>query len=192
MSMVIPMVIDQEPHGVRTQDIFSRLLEDRVVFMSGAINDHVANVVIAQLLFLASKGQKKDIFLYINSPGGAVTSAMAILDTMNHIKSDVCTLCVGQAASAAAVILSAGAKGKRSALRNAEIMIHQPHGGLEGQVSDIKIAAKRMEETRTNLNKILARNTGQKIDKISSDVERDNYMNSEDAKKYGIIDFVQK
>ena len=192
MSMLIPMVIDQEPNGVRTQDIFSRLLEDRVVFMSGPINDHVSNVVIAQLLFLASKNQKKDIFLYINSPGGAVTAAMAILDTMNHIKSDVCTLCVGQAASAAAVILSAGQKGKRSALKNAEIMIHQPHGGLEGQVSDIKIAAKRMEETRTNLNRILSRNTGQKIDKVAMDVERDNYMNSDEAKKYGIIDFVQK
>ncbi len=192
MNNIIPMVIDKTRDGERSYDIFSRLLEDGIVFLSGAIDNHSANTIIAQLLFLASKKPKNDISLYINSQGGEVNAAMAILDTMNHIKCDVRTVCVGQAASAAAVILSCGTKGKRSALKNAEIMVHQPHGGVEGQTTDVAIAAKRMENMKKSLNKILSANTGKKIEEINKAVERDNFMTAEEAKKFGIIDVVQK
>ncbi len=192
MNNIIPMVIDKTTDGERSYDIFSRLLEDGIVFLSGAIDNHSANTIIAQLLFLASKKSKNDISLYINSQGGEVNAAMAILDTMNHIKCDVRTVCVGQAASAAAVILSCGTKGKRSALRNAEIMVHQPHGGVEGQTTDVAIAAKRMENMKKSLNKILSTNTGKKIEEINKAVERDNFMTAEEARRFGIIDVVQK
>ena len=192
MQNIIPMVIDKTPGGERSYDIFSRLLEDRIVFLSGPIDNHSANTIIAQFLFLASKKPKSEISLYINSCGGEVNAAMAILDTMNHIKCDVKTVCVGQAASAAAVILSCGAKGKRFALRNAEIMVHQPHGGVEGQTTDVAIAAKRMENIKKTFNKILSANTGKKIDEINAAVERDFFMTAEEAKKFGIIDMVQK
>ena len=192
MQNIIPMVVDKTTDGERSYDIFSRLLEDRIVFLSGPIDNHSANTIIAQFLFLASKKPKSEISLYINSPGGEVNAAMAILDTMNHIKCDVKTVCVGQAASAAAVILSCGAKGKRFALRNAEIMVHQPHGGVEGQTTDVAIAAKRMENIKKTFNKILSANTGKKIDEINAAVERDFFMTAEEAKKFGIIDMVQK
>ncbi len=192
MQNIIPMVVDKTTDGERSYDIFSRLLEDRIVFLSGPIDNHSANTIIAQFLFLASKKPKSEISLYINSCGGEVNAAMAILDTMNHIKCDVKTVCVGQAASAAAVILSCGAKGKRFALRNAEIMVHQPHGGVEGQTTDVAIAAKRMENIKKTFNKILSANTGKKIDEINAAVERDFFMTAEEAKKFGIIDMVQK
>ena len=188
MSLVIPTVIEQTSSGTRAYDIYSRLLNDRIIFLGGPVDDQTANLVVAQLLLLDSQNKEKPIYLYINSPGGSVTSAMAILDTMNHVKANVATVCVGLAASAAAVILSAGERGKRSALRNAEIMIHQPHGGVEGQVSDITIAAKRMHDIKARLNKILAKNTGQSVTQVAEDVERDKYMTAEEAKKYGIID----
>lgn len=186
--MIIPTVIEQTANGSRAYDIYSRLLNDRIIFLSGPIDDHIANLVVAQLLFLDSQNKDSPISMYINSPGGSVTSAMAMLDTMNHIKSEVSTVCVGLAASAGAVILSAGTKGKRSALKNAEIMIHQPHGGVQGQVTDIAIAAKRMEEVKIRLNKILSANTGKTVSQISEDAERDNYMTADEAKKYGLID----
>lgn len=188
MNMLIPTVIEQTPQGSRAYDIYSRLLNDRIIFLGGPIDDHVANLVVAQLLFLDSQNKDRAISMYINSPGGSVTAAMAILDTMNHVKADVATVCVGLAASAGAVILSAGAKSKRSALKNAEIMIHQPHGGVEGQVTDIAIAAKRMEDVKIRLNKILSINTGKTITQIAEDAERDNYMSADEAKKYGLID----
>jgi len=186
--MLIPTVIEKSQFGERAYDIYSRLLEDRIIFLGGPIDDHTANIVIAQLLFLENKDSKKDIQFYINSPGGSVTAAMAILDTMNYIKSDVGTVCVGMAASAAAIILSNGAKGKRFALPNSEIMIHQPHGGTEGQATDIEIAAKQIIKLRERLNKILAKNTGQTFAKVEKDVERDYYMSSDEAKKYGVVD----
>src|SRR3989338_9563397 len=186
--MLIPTVIEKSQFGERAYDIYSRLLEDRIIFLGGPIDDHTANIVIAQLLFLENKDSKKDIQFYINSPGGSVTAAMAILDTMNYIKSDVGTVCVGMAASAAAIILSNGAKGKRFALPNAEIMIHQPHGGTEGQATDIEIAAKQIIKLRERLNKILAKNTGQNFTKVEKDVERDYYMTADEAKKYGVVD----
>ena len=188
MSLIIPTVIEQTSTGTRAYDIYSRLLNDRIIFLSGPINDQSANLIVAQLLFLDSQDKEKPMYLYINSPGGSVTAAMAILDTMNHVKAEVATVCVGLAASAAAVILSAGEKGKRSALKNAEVMIHQPHGGVEGQVSDIAIAAKRMNDIKARMNKILAGNTGKPLEKIAEDVERDKYMTADEAKKYGIID----
>ena len=188
MSVIIPTVIEQTSSGTRAYDIYSRLLNDRIIFLGGPIDDHSANLIVAQLLLLESQSKEKPIYLYINSPGGSVTAAMAILDTMNHIQADVATVCVGLAASAGAVILSAGAKGKRSALRNAEIMIHQPHGGIEGQATDITIAAKRIQDMKTRMNKILAKNTGKPVEKIAEDVERDKFMTAEEAKKYGIID----
>jgi ATP-dependent Clp protease, protease subunit len=188
MSYLIPTVIEKSQNGERAYDIYSRLLKEGIIFLGGPIDDGVANTVIAQLLFLQSEDPKREISLYINSPGGSVTAGLAILDTMNHIKNDVSTVCVGMAASMAAVILSAGAKGKRFSLSNSEIMIHQPSGGAEGQASDIEISAKRIIRTRALTNKILSKNTGQPLAKIEKDVDRDFFMDAEEAKKYGIID----
>ena len=188
--MLIPTVIEKTPMGERAYDIYSRLLKDRIIFLGGPIDDNVANIVIAQLLFLANEDPKKDIHLYINSPGGSVTAGLAIYDTMQFIKPDVSTICVGLAASMGAFLLAGGKKGKRFALANSEIMIHQPSGGAEGQATDIEISAKRILKVRANLNEILAKNTGQKIAKIAEDVERDRYMEAPDAKVYGIIDDV--
>ncbi|MCR4306693.1 MAG: ATP-dependent Clp endopeptidase proteolytic subunit ClpP [Candidatus Yonathbacteria bacterium] len=190
--MLIPTVIEKSQFGERAYDIYSRLLKDRIVFMGGVIDDHTANNIIAQLLFLESEDSKKDIHLYINSPGGSVTSTLAMIDTMNHIRPDVSTICIGVAASGGALLLSAGAKGKRFALPNSEIMIHQPLGGVEGQASDIAITAEHILKTRANLNKILAKNTGQPLAKIEKDVERDFYMSPEEGKKYGIVDEIMK
>ncbi len=191
-SMLVPMVIEKSQFGERGYDIYSRLLKDRIVFLTGEVNDDSANLIIAQLLFLESEDPKKDIFLYVNSPGGSVTAGLAILDTMNHVKPDVATVCVGLAASAAAVILACGEKGKRFALPNAEVMIHQPWGGAQGQASDIEITAKHILLTRDRLNKILAKATGQTLEKISKDVDRDYFMMADDAKKYGLVDTVYK
>ncbi len=188
--MLIPTVIEKSQFGERAYDIFSRLLRDNIIFLDGPIDDHVANLIIAQMLFLQSEDSKKDIHLYINSPGGAVTAGLAIVDTMNHLKNDVSTIAVGLAASMGAVILSAGTKGKRVSLPNAEIMIHQPHGGTEGQASDIEISAKRILKNREVINKILAKNTGQPLSKIEKDGDRDFFMLADEAKKYGIIDKV--
>ena len=188
--MLIPTVIEKSQFGERAYDIFSRLLKDNVIFLDGPIDDHVANLIIAQLLFLQSEDPKKDISFYINSPGGSVTAGLAIVDTMNHIKNEVSTVAVGIAASMGAVILSAGAKGKRYALPNAEIMIHQPLGGAEGQASDIEISAKHIIRTRENLNKILAKNTGKTAAQIEKDGDRNFFMSAEEAKKYGILDKV--
>lgn len=184
---LVPVVVDKELDGERSYDIFSRLLKDRVVFISGEINDSLANSVIAELLYLDSIGQD-DISIYINSPGGSVSSGMAIYDTMNFIKSDVCTICVGIAASMAAFLLSSGTKGKRFILPNADVMIHQPLGGAEGQASDIKIASDRIIDIRKRLNKILAKNTKQSLKKIEKDTERDNYLNAKEAFEYGLVD----
>ncbi len=188
--MLIPTVIEKSQFGERAYDIYSRLLRERLVFLAGPIDDDVANIVIAQLLFLQSEDPKKDISLYINSPGGSVTAALAILDTMNHIKPDVSTVCVGIAASAGALLLSAGTKGKRFALPNSEIMIHQPSGGAEGRAVDIEISAKQIIKTRERLNKIMAQNTGKPLSQIEKDVDRDYFMDADEAKKYGIIDKV--
>jgi ATP-dependent Clp protease, protease subunit len=188
--MLIPTVIEKSSFGERAYDIYSRLLKDNIVFLGGPIDDHLANLVIAQLLFLQSEDPKKEIQLYINSPGGSVTATMAIIDTMNHVKNDISTVCVGIAASGAALILSSGSKGKRMALPNSEVMIHQPIGGTEGQASDIEISAKHILKTRTILNKILAKNTGQSLARIEKDVDRDFFMDADEAKKYGIIDQV--
>jgi ATP-dependent Clp protease protease subunit len=186
--MLIPTVIEKSQFGERAYDIYSRLLRERIVFLAGPIDDNVANIVIAQLLFLESEDPKKDIYLYVNSPGGSVTSTMAIVDTMNHVRPDISTFCVGLAASGAAIILSAGKKGKRFILPNAEIMIHQPLGGVEGQATDIAITAKHILKTRDNLNKLLSKNTGKPLTQIEKDVERDFFMDADEAKKYGIID----
>lgn len=185
---VIPMVIEQSNRGERSYDIYSRLLEDRIIFLTGEINDAVADVVVAQLIYLEGKDPTKDINLYINSPGGSVTAGMAIYDTMNYIKCDVSTICIGLAASMGAFLLSSGAKGKRFSLPNSEIMIHQPLGGAQGQASDIAIQAENILRCKKKLNKILAENTGQKIETIEKDTDRDNYMTAEEAKKYGLID----
>jgi len=190
--MLVPMVVEKSQFGERGYDIYSRLLKDRIVFLGGGVDDDMANLIIAQLLFLESEDPKKDISLYVNSPGGSVTAGLAILDTMNHVKPDVSTVCVGMAASAAAVILSAGAKGKRYALPNAEVMIHQPWGGAQGQATDIEITAKHILATRDRLNRILAKNTGQELSKIEKDVERDYFMMADEAKKYGLVDQVYK
>lgn len=188
--MLIPTVIEKTTGGERAYDIYSRLLRDRIIFLGGPIDDHMANLVIAQLLFLANEDPKKDIHLYINSPGGVITSGMAIYDTMQFIKPDVSTICVGMAASMGAFLLAGGAKGKRFALPNSEIMIHQPSGGAEGQATDIEISAKRILKMRSKLNQIMAKNTGQKLSKIELDVERDYFMESDEAVKYGIVDTV--
>jgi ATP-dependent Clp protease protease subunit len=190
MSYLIPTVIEKSQFGERAYDIYSRLLRERIIFLGGSIDDDVANIIIAQLLFLQSEDPKKDISLYINSPGGYVHSGMAIIDTMNHLKCDVSTVCVGMAASMGAMILSSGAKGKRFVLPNAEVMIHQPLGGAEGQASDIEINARHIIKSREVLNKMLAKNTGQPLSKIEKDVDRNYYMSAEEAKKYGIIDKV--
>jgi ATP-dependent Clp protease protease subunit len=191
-ATLVPMVVEKTQFGERGYDIYSRLLKDRIVFLGGGIDDDMANLVIAQLLFLESEDPKKDISLYVNSPGGSVTAGLAILDTMNHVKPDVSTVVVGMAASAAAVILAAGAKGKRYALPNSEVMIHQPWGGAQGQATDIEITARHILATRDRLNKILAKATGQELSKIEKDVERDYFMMAEDAKKYGLVDQVYK
>lgn len=188
--MLIPTVIEKTNMGERAYDIYSRLLKERIIFLAGGIDDNVANLVIAQLLFLANEDPKKDIQLYINSPGGDVTAGLAILDTMNFIKPDVSTICVGIAASMGSHLLAAGAKGKRYALPNSEVMIHQPHGGFQGQVSDIEVNAKQMLKMRHKLNEIFAKNTGQKIAQVEKDMDRDFYMSSDEAKKYGIIDAI--
>ncbi len=188
MSYLIPTVIEKSQNGERAYDIYSRLLKERIVFLTGLIDDDTANIVIAQLLFLQSEDPKKDISLYINSPGGSASATLAMIDTMNHIKCDVSTVCVGMAASGGAWLLSAGAKGKRFALPNAEVMIHQPLGGAEGQASDIAIRAKQILKLRDNLTKIMAKNTGQSVSKIDKDIDRDFFMDAEEAKKYGIID----
>lgn len=187
---LIPIVVEKTNFGERSYDIYSRLLQDRIVFLSGPIDDAVANTVIAQMLFLDNQNSDKDIKLYVNSPGGSVTSGMAIYDTMQYVKSDVSTICVGMAASMAAVILAAGAKGKRLALPNSEIMIHQVMGGMEGQASDIKIHAERILKMKDRLNKILAKHTGQPMDIIEKDTDRDNFMGAAEAKKYGLVDKV--
>lgn len=186
--MLIPTVIEKSSDGERAYDIYSRLLKDRIIMLGGPINDAVANNIIAQLLFLDKQDHKSDISLYINSPGGVVTSALAIYDTMNFIKADVSTVCVGMAASAASLLLSSGAKGKRLILPNAEVMIHQVMGGAEGQASDIEISARQILRVKANLNRIMVKNTGQPISKIEKDTDRDFYMDAEEAKKYGIVD----
>lgn len=189
--MLIPTVIEKEPFGERAYDIYSRLLKDRIIFLGGPIDDAVANTVIAQLLFLEKEDAKKDVRLYINSPGGSTSAGLAIVDTMNHIGPDVATTCVGFAASMGAVILATGAKGKRAALPNAEVMIHQPWvSNIGGQATDIEITAKHILRTRATISKILAERTGQKLEKIEADVERDFFMNAEEAKSYGLIDAV--
>ena len=188
--MLVPMVVEKTSMGERAYDIYSRLLKERIVFLGGPIDGEVANLVVAQFLFLASEDPKKDISFYINSPGGQVSAGLAILDTMNHIQPNVSTVCVGMAASMGAILLSAGEKGKRFALPNAEIMIHQPSGGAEGMAADIEITAKQILKLRERLNKILAKNTGQKLDKIERDVDRDFFMDAKDAVEYGIIDKV--
>ncbi len=190
MSYLVPMVVEQTSRGERSYDIYSRLLKDRIIFLGGEVNDASANLIIAQLLFLEGEDPDKDIALYINSPGGSVTAGMAIFDTMNFIKCDVSTICVGLAASMGAFLLAAGAKGKRYALPNSEIMIHQPLGGAQGQATDIAIHAKRIIEIKENINKILAERTGQPLEKIMQDTERDNFMTSWQAKEYGLIDDV--
>jgi ATP-dependent Clp protease protease subunit len=190
--MLIPTVIEKTHAGERAYDIYSRLLKDRIIFLAGPIDDHMANIIIAQLLFLENEDAKKDIYMYINSPGGSVTSTLAMLDTMNYIKPDVSTVCVGIAASGGSILLAGGAKGKRHILENAEVMIHQPWGGAQGQATDIEITARHILATRDRLNKILAERTGQKLSKIENDVERDFYMSAEEAKKYGIVDSVLK
>ena len=187
-NQLIPMVIEQTGRGERSYDIYSRLLEDRVVFLTGEINDQVADLIVAQLLFLEGKDSAKDISLYINSPGGSVSAGFAIYDTMNYIRCDVSTICVGMAASMGAFLLSSGAKGKRFALPNSKIMIHQPLGGAQGQASDIAIQAEEILRTKKRLNEILAANTEQDLAKIEFDTDRDFYMTAEEAEKYGLVD----
>ena len=187
MSLV-PYVIEQTGQGERSYDIFSRLLKDRIIFFGDEVNDQTASIIVAQMLFLESEDPDKDIMLYINSPGGSITAGMAIYDTMNYIKCDVSTICVGMAASMGAFLLSAGAKGKRFALPNSEIMIHQPLGGMQGQATDIKIHADRIIRMKDKLNSILSENTGRPLEEIVRDTERDNFMSAEEALKYGLID----
>ena len=189
MSLV-PYVIEQTSRGERSYDIYSRLLKDRIIFLGEEVNDTTASLIVAQLLFLESEDPGKDIHLYINSPGGSVTAGMAIYDTMQYIKCDVSTICIGMAASMGAFLLSGGTKGKRMALPNAEIMIHQPSGGAQGQATEIRIVAEHILKTKKKLNEILAANTGQPLEKIEIDTDRDNYMSAEEAKAYGLIDSV--
>lgn len=189
-SYLVPMVVEQTPHGERAYDIYSRLLQDRIVFLGTEIDDTIANLIIAQLLFLEAANKEKDINLYVNSPGGSVSSTLAIYDTIQYIKPDVATICIGQAASGAAVILAAGTKGKRMALPNSRVMIHQPLGGAQGQVSDIEIHTREMIKIREKLNEILAHHTGKSVEKIKADTERDYFMSPEEALEYGLIDRV--
>lgn len=187
-NMLVPMVIEKTQSGERAFDIYSRLLKERIIFVTGPIEDHMANLVVAQLLFLESEDPKKDISLYVNSPGGSVTAGLSIIDTMHHIKPDVATVCIGIAASMGSVILSQGAKGKRAMLPNAEVLIHQPLGGAYGQASDIEISARHIIKTRERLNKMLAKATKQPLSKIEKDVDRDFFMDAEESKAYGIVD----
>jgi len=187
---LIPMVVEQTSRGERSYDIYSRLLKERVIFVVGAIEDHMANLIVAQLLFLESENPEKDIHLYINSPGGVVTAGMGIYDTMQFIKPDVSTLCIGQAASMGAVLLAGGAEGKRFALPHSRVMIHQPLGGYQGQATDIEIHAKEILKIREELNKVLSKHSGQTLKKIGKDTERDNFMTAAEAQKYGLIDEV--
>ena len=187
---VIPMVVDQSQHGERAYDIFSRLLKDRIIFLGTPINDDISNLVVAQLLFLEAEDPEKDIYIYINSPGGVVTSGLAIYDTIQYIKPDVSTICIGQAASMGALLLTAGTKGKRFALPNSRVMIHQPLGGFQGQATDIEIHAKEILKIKHNLNEIMAKHTGQTIEQIENDTDRDNFLSAEQAKKYGLVDEV--
>ncbi|HVT33826.1 MAG TPA: ATP-dependent Clp endopeptidase proteolytic subunit ClpP [Rhodanobacteraceae bacterium] len=187
---LVPVVVEQTSRGERAYDIYSRLLKERVVFCVGAIDEYMANVIVAQLLFLESENPDKDINLYINSPGGVVTAGMAIYDTMQFVKPDISTICVGQAASMASLLLAAGAKGKRHALPNSRVMIHQPHGGAQGQASDIDIQAREILALRRRTNEILAHHTGQPVEQIERDTDRDRFMSSEDARNYGLIDAV--
>jgi len=189
-NALIPMVIEQTSRGERSYDIYSRLLKERVIFLVGQVEDHMANLIVAQLLFLESENPEKDIHLYINSPGGSVTAGMAIYDTMQFIKPDVSTMCIGQAASMGSFLLSAGAKGKRFALPNSRVMIHQPLGGFQGQASDIEIHAKEILSIKDKLNRLLAEHTGQPLVQIEQDTDRDNFMSAEEAKSYGLIDQV--
>ena len=189
-NVLIPYVVERTSSGERSYDLYSRLLEDRIIFLSGEIDDAVANTVVAQLIYLEGKDPTKDISLYINSPGGSVSAGMAIYDTMNYIKCDVSTICIGLAASMGAFLLAAGAKGKRFALKNSEIMIHQPLGGAQGQASDIKIQAEHILKIRDKMNRILAENTGKTIPEIERDTDRDNYLSAEEAQKYGLVDKV--
>jgi len=189
---LIPTVIEKSTYGERSYDIYSRLLKERIIFLGGPVNDAIASTIIAQLLFLEKQDEKADVMLYINSPGGVVTSSLAIYDTMNYVKCDISTVCIGLAASAASLLLSSGTKGKRLILPNAEVLIHQVMGGAEGQASDIEISAKHILKVKERLNKILAENTGQPLSKIERDSDRDFYMNAEEAKKYGIVDKIVK
>ena len=190
MNQLVPMVVEQTPRGERAFDIYSRLLKERVIFITGAVEDHMANLIVAQLLFLEADNPDKDINLYINSPGGSVTAGMSIYDTMSYIKPDISTLCIGQASSMGAVLLTGGTKGKRFALPNSRIMIHQPLGGFQGQASDIEIHAKEVLKIRTKLNEVLSKHSGQKIETIETDTERDNFMSGEEACDYGLFDKV--
>lgn len=192
MSYLIPMVVEQTNRGERSYDIYSRLLKDRIVFLGSAVDDTVANLVIAQLLFLEAEAPDKDISLYINSPGGSITAGMAIYDTMQYVRPDVSTICVGLAASMGAFLLAAGTKGKRFALPNAEIMIHQPWGGTQGQATDIEIRTRQILKSKATLNRILSERTGQSLEKVKADTERDYFMTAEEAKDYGLIDEVFK
>ena len=187
---LIPMVVEQTPRCERSYDIYSRLLKDRIIMLSGEVNDAVASSIVAQLLFLEAEDPQKDIYFYINSPGGVITSGMAIYDTMNYIRPDVCTICIGQAASMGAFLLSSGTKGKRYALPHARIMIHQPLGGAQGQATDIEIQAKEILRMKAELNEILAKNCGQSVKKLEKDTDRDNFMSAAEAVEYGIIDEV--
>lgn len=189
-ATLVPMVIEKTLQGERAFDIYSRLLKERIIFVTGPIEDYMANLIVAQLLFLEADDPKKDIFLYVNSPGGSVSAGLSIIDTMHHIKPDVATVCVGMAASMGSLILSQGAKGKRYILPNAEVMIHQPSGGAYGQATDIDITAKHILKTRDRLNQMLAKATGQKLTKIQQDVDRDFFMDAAEAKTYGIVDKV--
>lgn len=189
-SALIPMVIEQSGRGERSFDIFSRLLRERVIFLTGQVEDNMANLIVAQLLFLEADNPEKDVHLYINSPGGVVTAGMAIYDTMNFIKPDVSTICIGQACSMGSFLLSAGEKGKRYALTNSRIMIHQPLGGFRGQASDIEIHAKEILQLKAKLNQLLADHTGQTLEKLEKDTDRDNFMSAEQAKEYGLVDTV--
>ena len=189
-NQLVPMVVEQTPRGEGAFDIYSRLLKERVIFITGPIEDHMANLVVAQLLFLEAENPEKDINIYINSPGGSVTSGMSIYDTMSYIKPDISTLCIGQASSMGAILLTGGTKGKRFALPNSRIMIHQPLGGFQGQATDIEIHAQEILKIRTKLNEILSQHSGKDIDKVSQDTERDNFMSGDEAVKYGLIDKV--
>lgn len=187
---MVPIVIEQSGRGERAYDIYSRLLRERIVFLVGPVNDQTANLVVAQMLFLESENPEKDIFLYINSPGGSVSAGMSVFDTMNFIKPEVSTLCMGIAASMGAFLLAAGAKGKRLALPNSKVMIHQPSGGAQGQATDIEIHAREILKTREQLNRLLAERTGQPLEKVQADTERDNFMSADEAKAYGLLDQV--